>query len=183
MFYKIFISFKRIWQKIIVKPYIKKNIAQMGEKVYIEPTSTMTWSNIYLSDDIYIGENALFLSTRAKIIINSHVMFGPNVTIVTGNHRIDIVGKYMTEIKDVDKLAEDDQDVCFKGDNWIGANSTILKGVNIGEGSIIAAGSVVTKDVPPYSIVGGVPAKVITMRFNKDQIKKHREILYEKENS
>lgn len=125
-------------------------------------------------NDIYIGPNALFLSTRAKIIIESHVMFGPNVTIITGDHRTDVVGKYMTEIKDEDKLPENDQDVRILGDNWIGANSIILKGVTVGEGSIVAAGAVVINDVPPYSVVGGVPAKVISKRFNQHQLKEHK---------
>ncbi len=56
----------------------------------------------------------------------------------------------------------------MKGDNWIGANSTILKGVTIGEGAIVAAGALVIKDVPPYSIVGGVQAKVLKYRFSDD---------------
>ena len=131
---------------------------------------------------IYIGTNALFLSTRAKINISSHVMFGPNVTIMTGNHRTDVVGKYMTEIKESDKLPENEQDVCFLGDNWVGANSTILKGVTVGEGSIIAAGAVVTNDVPLYSIVGGVPARVIAMRFDEEQVIEHKKKLKKEEN-
>ena len=66
-----------------------------------------------------------------------------------------------------EKLPENDQDVVFEGDNWIGANVTILKGVTIGEGAVIAAGSVVNKVVPSYSVVGGVPARVIRMRFTE----------------
>lgn len=174
MFYEAILFFKRIWKKFIIIPYFKASIGSVGEKVYIGDNVSMTWGNVYLKDDIYIGTNALFLSTRAKINISSHVMFGPNVTIMTGNHRTDVVGKYMTEIKDSDKLPENDQDVCFLGDNWVGANSTILKGVTVGEGSIIAAGAVVTNDVPPYSIVGGVPARVIAMRFDEEQVIEHK---------
>ena len=55
-------------------------------------------------------------------------------------------------------------------DVWIGFRSTILSGVHIGQGAIVAAGSVVTKDVPPYAIVGGVPAKVIKYRFSPEMI-------------
>lgn len=63
------------------------------------------------------------------------------------------------------------------GDNWIAANAIILKGVNVGRGAIVASGAVVTKDVPPYSIVGGVPAKVIGMRFDESQIEEHEKML------
>ena len=72
----------------------------------------------------------------------------------------------MIDITNDEKRPEDDRDIIFDGDNWIGANSIILKGVVVGVGAVIAAGAVVTKDVPPYSIVGGVPAKVIKMRKN-----------------
>lgn len=55
--------------------------------------------------------------------------------------------------------------IYFEGDSWIGARSVILKGVKIGKGAVVAAASVVTKDVPPYAIVAGNPAKVIKNRF------------------
>ena len=66
-----------------------------------------------------------------------------------------------------------DQPVVIEDDVWVGANVTILKGVTIGHGSVVAAGAVVTKSCPPYSIIGGVPAKLIKMRFTDDDIKEH----------
>lgn len=60
----------------------------------------------------------------------------------------------MTDITDEMKLTENDQSVTLCGDNWVGANATILKGVTIGEGAVVAAGSLVIKEVPPYAIVG-----------------------------
>lgn len=59
-------------------------------------------------------------------------MFGPGVTIITGNHRMNVIGKYMTELTDAEKEPSDDQPVEMEGDNWVGANVTILKGVTIG---------------------------------------------------
>ena len=61
-------------------------------------------------------------------------------------------------------------DIVVDDDVWIGYRSTILSGVHIGQGAVIAAGAVVTKDIPPYSIVGGVPARIIKYRFSKDVI-------------
>ena len=117
------------------------------------------------------------MCTGAPIHIGDHVMFGPRVTVITGNHRIDYVGKYMYDVKGSDKLPENDQPVIFVGDNWIGANATILKGVTVGEGMVVAAGAVVTKDVAPYTIVGGVHAKYIRARFTPEELAQHRQLL------
>ena len=112
-----------------------------------------------------IGRQCLFFSTRAQVKIGNDVMFGPGVYVITGNHRTDIKGRPMISIRDDEKRASDDEDVVFVGDNWIGARSIILKGVTIGKGAVIAAGSVVTRDVPENEIWGGVPAKLIRRRF------------------
>ena len=91
-------------------------------------------------------------------------MFAPAVTVITGGHRTDIVDKYMDEIREEEKRPQDDQDVVFEGDNWIGANAIILKGVTIGRGAVIAAGAIVSKDVAPYTVVGSQVAKEIRKR-------------------
>lgn len=104
-------------------------------------------------------------------------MFGPGVTIVSGNHRINVLGKYMSEIADSMKEDTDDQDICIKNDVWIGCNAVILKGVTIGEGAVIAAGSIVSKDVPPYAVVGGSPARVLKYRFSEAVQMEHKNIL------
>ena len=122
-------------------------------------------NNVHLGSDVSLGERNVLMCTRAKIYIGDHVMTGPGVTMITGGHRIDLQGRPMTSITNDEKLQENDQDIILEGDNWIGANAIVLKGVTIGEGAVIAAGAVVTKDVPKYSIVGGVPAKVIKYRF------------------
>ena len=84
----------------------------------------------------------------------------------------------MDSISENEKKPTDDQNVMIEDDVWVGARSIILKGVTIGRGSVIAAGSVVNKDVPRYSIVGGVPAKVMRYRWNSETIKQHEKILY-----
>lgn len=62
------------------------------------------YKNLYVGNNVYIGYHADFVSTRSKIIINDHVVFGPNVSIRGGDHRTDIVGRFIDEIKDCDKL-------------------------------------------------------------------------------
>lgn len=123
--------------------------------------------NVYIGYDVSIGENSILMTTRAKIFIGDHVMTGPRVMIITGGYRIDIEGQPMTSITDDEKLPENDKDIILRGDTWIGAGAIILKGVTIGEGAVVAAGSVVTKDVPPCAVVAGIPGMIIKKRYNK----------------
>ena len=161
----------KVFHKFIVQNIRKLMLGSCGKDVTIGKQCDITWENVYAGNDVHIGSGCRFLSTRAAIRIGDHVMFGPNVTIITGDHRIDILDKPMTQVTDREKRPEDDQDVIFEGDNWIGANVTILKGVKIGRGSVIAAGAVVTKNVTDYSIWGGVPAKKIHDRFEPNELK------------
>ncbi len=80
----------------------------------------------------------------------------------------------MISIKDCEKLPENDQDVIIEDDVWIGQNAIILKGVRIGEGSVIGAGSIVTKNVPPYTIHIGTHETKEWARFSEDDIIKHK---------
>lgn len=172
----------RVWQKIVISPIQKKMLGACGHTVTLEKNIQLNWENVFLGNDVWIGHGAVFMCSRAPIHIGNHVMLGPNVTMITGNHKIDLVGRYLTSIKDDEKMPEDDQEIILEGDNWIGANATILKGVTIGRGAIVGAGAVVTKDVAPYTCVAGVPAKLIERRFTPEQIKQHEKILqYRKE--
>lgn len=157
--------------KLLWLPIIKKSLGTCGGNVVIgRHFEASGIKNIHIGSDIGLGSRNTFMCTRAKIYIGDHVMTGPNVTMITGGHRYDIKGRSMKSVGNDEKLPENDQDIRLGGDNWIGANATILKGVTVGEGAIVAAGAVVTEDVPPYSIVGGVPAKVIKMRFKTNKI-------------
>lgn len=112
-------------------------------------------------DGIYIGERSgigVNCSIRGPLVIGDDVMMGPDVVILTHTHvtsRIDIpMGQQGGEIRPV----------TVGNDVWIGMRSIIMPGVKIGNGVIIGAGAVVTKDIPDYAVVGGVPAKIIRFR-------------------
>jgi acetyltransferase-like isoleucine patch superfamily enzyme len=132
--------------------------------------------NLSIGRNVSIPKGSTFYCTEAPLTIGDNVVFGPRPTIITGDHRIDVVGKFI--IDSHDKLPENDAPVVIEDDVWTGANVTILKGVTVGRGSVIAAGAVVTKSCPPYSIIGGVPAKVLKFRFTADEIIEHEKMLY-----
>jgi len=167
----------RLYNKIY-RPIYRKKMEVCGVDVQFDPSNSIfTYENMQVGNHVSIGYHADFVASRSKIIIHDHVVFGPHVSIRGGDHRTDIVGRYINTVGDDEKLPENDQNVVFEGDNWIGMNTTILKGVTIGRGCVVAAGAVVNKSTPPYSIVGGVPARVLKMRFNEAEIKEHELIL------
>ena len=174
---KLMRRIKNFWHSKVIAPSMRKRMKNCGCNVAIGKDADMTCEHMNVGSNVYFGPRITVLSTRADVIIGNDVMFGPGVTIITGNHRIDMVGRTMFSITDAEKRPEDDQDVIIENDVWIGANATILKGVTIGMGSVVAAGAVVTKSVPAYSIVAGVPAKVVGARFSEEEITEHLKIM------
>lgn len=148
-----------------------------GANVTISRFCHFTNSTISFGDKVYVGQGCCFQAMRSEIRIGNNVMFGPNVSIHGGNHRHDVVGRYMIDITLEEKLPENDEDVIIEDDVWIGSGAIILKGVTIGEGSIVGAGSVVTKNVPPYTILVGSKLQKTFDRFHKDDVQKHKQTL------
>ena len=115
-------------------------------------------ARFFLPEGVEIGEDSVigyraFLDGRAKLKIGSHVDIASEVMIYNSEHDIDSEDFHAVKVGDY---------------AFIGPRAVILPGVKIGQGAIIAAGAVVTKDVPEFAIVGGVPAKVIGERQNKN---------------
>lgn len=165
-------------------PIWKRCMKHCGKGVYVRPMSSDLkglW-NLSVGDGTSIPKGSTIYCTDAPCTIGKKVVFGPHPTIITGDHRIDIVGKFISgvtvEDKFVDGVNHFDQPVIIEDDVWVGANVTILKGVTIGRGSVVAAGAVVTKSCAPYSVIGGVPAKLLKMRFSEEEIAKHEKLIY-----
>lgn len=158
--------------------FFKRSFKSCGKNVYLRPSSCdiKGLNNISIGNNVSIPKGAIIYSTEANLIIKDNVIFGPRPTIITGDHRIDVVG--IPIIESHEKLPENDADVIIEEDVWAGANVVILKGVTIGRGSVIAAGAVVNKSIPPYSIVGGVPAKVLKYRFSIEEAIAHEKLIY-----
>jgi acetyltransferase-like isoleucine patch superfamily enzyme len=130
---------------------------------------------VSIGDDVSIGRGTWLSAVNARITIGNKVLLAPEVAIICGDHHIGDVGRYMFDVQD--KAPQDDQPVVVEDDVWIGFRAIVLKGVTIGRGSVVGAGSVVTRDVPRYSIVAGAPARVVGVRFTEDEASEHERIL------
>ena len=161
--------------------YGKNKIGHIGDNVTLPFNILISGGgkNISIGNNTVIGTGATFMAPNAKLVIGHHVVASHNLKIITGDHerRVGMFCNTITEaIKNHDIGL--DQDVVIEPDSWIGINVTILKGVTIGRGSTVCAGAVVSKSTPPYSISGGVPAKVIKFYWTVDQILEHESKLY-----
>lgn len=144
-------------RNIVARPFFKEfGSSQIAEGVAIwYPYGITIGDNVKLNGDAY-------LSGYGGIEIQNDVRIGPRTVILSSDHGFS--DRDTPIFKQKLKVAK----VTICKDVFIGCNVTILMGVTIGKGSIIGAGSVVTRDVPPYTIVGGVPARKIKMRFKKN---------------
>ena len=134
---------------------------QVGDRVTIGKYAIIRPSNLYggaIGEGLIIGHHSnigpySYIGCSGKITIGNHVMMGPRVSIYAENHVFDDP-TILIKDQGIEK-----KEVLIEDDCWIASNSIILAGVTIGKGSVVAAGSVVTENVPPYSVVAGVPAK------------------------
>ena len=147
----------------------RRSFGYLAENTIITPPYNFgNKRNIFIYDNVGIGSNSFISATNAKFIIKGNCAIAENFTVHTGNHA-NIIGMFVSDINESNKPKGYDNDVIIEKDVWIGCNVTLLSGVNVGRGSIIAAGSVVTKDVESYSIYAGNPAKKIKNRFDNDE--------------
>lgn len=138
-------------------------------------SSVMSYENISIGSNVFLGHHCTIQSSVASVYIGSHVMFGPYVTIMGGDHEMGEIGRYMSDVKE--KRQGSDLDVIINDDVWVGSGATILKGVEIGSGAVVAAGSLVRESVDPYTIVAGVPARKVGSRFTDNELIKHKKIM------
>lgn len=158
---------------------LRTAVGACGERTSIGMRTRITNpQTVFLGHDVSIGEGAWLSAENASIHIGNYVMFGPEVALICGNHNIQEVGIPMFCVKN--KRPGDDLPITIEDDVWLGYGTTVLKGVTVGRGSVVAAGAVVTRDVPRYAVVAGVPARVVRMRWSEAEIAEHERVLYGK---
>lgn len=132
---------------------LKQIVGQLGDDVFIEPPFTVDYGcNVRLGERFYANFNLCILDCGI-VTIGARTMFGPNVSIFAATHE--------TEVQSRRENVEYAYEVTIGDDCWIGGHVVILPGVTIGDGCTIGAGSVVTKNIPAWSVAMGTPAKVV----------------------
>lgn len=157
--------------------YRRKSFGFIADDSIITPPIKITRpQNCFLMGNNSIRD-AVILNLNAKFILGKGSGAAEGLKVATGNHA-QIIGRFYRSITEKEKPEGYDKDVIVKEDVWIGMNVTLLSGITVGRGAILSAGAVVNKNIPPYCIAGGVPAKPIKFKWTIEQILEHEAALY-----
>ena len=167
MFYKLKQNLMLIYSRTTWKMKNKHN------RTYV--VNNFKQDNVSVGNGTYGGLKVLDLAGERKLSVGNYCSIADEVCfILQDDHLIDNLSTYPFKVMclhNEKNEAVSKGDIILDDDVWIGYRAIILSGVHIGQGAIIAAGAVVTKDVPPYAIVAGVPARIVKYRFSEDIIK------------
>lgn len=169
---------KQIRCKILLAKY--KNITIGDNSTFGRGTVFWAPHKLYIGSNVYIGK---YCTIQADIEMGDNIEIANNVGLI-GRYDHDY-SKIGVSIKDAPWIGDAhydfkgfDKKIIIDNDVWIGYGSVVFTGVHINRGAIVAAGSIVTRDVPPYAIVVGNPAKIKGYRFTEEEIEHHERILY-----
>lgn len=156
----------------------KHNFAQVSEHSQLALNIDLNPHNVYMENHTRIQTGVRMISNNGKLIVKKFSAISAGCTIIPGAH-IPTVG--LPQFLSTTHINDKDGCIIINEDVWVAAGVTLLSHCNIGRGAVVGAGAVVSKDVPPYAVVAGVPAKIIAVRFSIEQILEHETILYPKE--
>lgn len=158
----------------------------MAKDAYLSPdTIVFSKENLFMYENTGIPGGAMILNPRSRFVMKRGSFSSYNLCVCPGNHA-SLIGKFKHDVTDAmkDELFPDgryDKDIVVEEDVWMGINVTLLNGAHIGRGAIIGAGCVVTGEIPPYAIAVGNPCLVKRFLFTPEEIIKHENELYPKD--
>lgn len=167
----------RVW-------FLKSELGFIADNVRLSMPQTCTCPRkIFLFDNTNIYGGAKFIISpigeHGRFIMKKNSGAAQGLTVITGNHStLPQIGIWHKEASR-NREGDIDQDVIVEEDVWIGANVTLCSGVVVGRGSIVGAGSVVRNNIPPYAVVYGNPAKVVSFKYTPSEIIEHETVLYD----
>lgn len=156
--------------------YNKKEFGKLGNYCRIGSDCILVPRNMYLDDYVIIQGRNNFISYNGKLIIKKYSVISSSCIIIPSNHVLSVgIPFYLNTISHV---GDEDHTIVINEDVWIGAGCKILPRSSFGRGCIVGTGSIVTKDIPPYAVVAGCPAKIIAVKFSKLEIVEHEKRIY-----
>ena len=161
--------------------YVKLNPSQFGyfgDRAAIgAPADLKCPKNIYMYEHARIGRRSTIMTMGdSKFIMKRESGAAEGLVVITSNHK-QRIGEFRTGGNDDNAY----RDIIVEEDVWLGINVTLLAGAHIGRGAICGAGCVVRKEIPPYAVVVGNPARIIKFKYSIDDIIRHEEALYSPE--
>ena len=156
----------------------KREFGAFGDSSTLEyPTIIDNINSVFVEPNVTLRDNLRIINApNEKVIIKQYSVLSSGVTIITNSHRSTVGVPHF--ILGPSHINDKSGDVQIDEDVWVGANATILAGVHLGRGCVVSAGAVVTKSVPPYTLVAGTPARILKRVFTKKQVIRHEEGLY-----
>lgn len=162
--YKAFLYINNL-HHVALYSMVANSMRHIGERVRFDDNVYINYpDNIIINDDVYIGKDT-FLNAYDLIEIGSHTVIAAGCKLITANHRFDDLSIPIND------QGYDCQPIRIDEDVWIGYGVVVLPGVHLGKGCVVAAGAVVTKSFDSYSVIAGVPAKLIKRRVVDGDVK------------
>ena len=166
--------------KAIIKKYIplKSQLGSCGDNTIIEyPIRFEHPKMVFLEDNVKIRSGCYIInSPTEKVVVKKYTIIAAGCTIIPNTHRCVVTIPNVLLV--ASHINDKSTDIIIEEDVWVGANVTLLAGAHLGRGCVVGAGAIVSKEVPPYSVVVGSPARIISKTFELDDILKHEAALY-----
>ena len=160
----------------LMRAWLKRRFGSFGHGSSYDPLTSVVagYENIRLGRNVFIGPHAYLSADGVRIDIGDDTVIGPGLYLIAGDHEFAIPGVLFHT-----SPRGRNEPIRIGCNVWIGARATVLKGVTVGDGAIVAAGSVVTRDVKPFAVVAGVPARFRRWRFAENERRAHEGFLRE----